>query len=198
MPTASIHQDRFNISPFLANLYGHEKWAKTALRAASGASMNPSFPNSETQLFYLSLRCTGWPCQFILLFNFLKKSKVWTGCWAIISAISLYGFNAGSRFETRQQQRSVLRFKRGNFKETHFLLPSCTVARCHRPIVIMSLKKKEAFWNRQLGRLALQATVQCLKLIIRCYDEQNTGALNTASNNRINNRLLNVTWTSNF
>lgn len=54
-------------------------------------------------------------------------------------------------------------------------------------------EKKEAFWNRQLGRLALQATVQCLKLIIRCYDEQNTGALNTASNNRINNRLLNVT-----
>lgn len=54
-------------------------------------------------------------------------------------------------------------------------------------------EKKETFWNRQLGRLALQATVQCLKLIIRCYDEQNTGALNTASNNRINNRLLNVT-----
>lgn len=59
MPTASIHQDRFNISPFPANLHGHEKWAKTALRAAPGASMNPSFPNSATRLLYRSLRLTG-------------------------------------------------------------------------------------------------------------------------------------------
>lgn len=41
------------------------------------------------------------------------------------------------------QQRSLLPFKRGNFKEAHFLLPSCTMAESHRPIIIMSEKKKK-------------------------------------------------------
>lgn len=57
-----------------------------------------------------------------------KKGKAWTGYWAIIRLIPLYGFKAGSRFETRHTNNDLCyHSKEGTSKKLIF---SCPAALC--------------------------------------------------------------------